>query len=133
MNHLIERREDGDHVLLAVAADGIEMLETESNRIDEAVAGSACLVGQVDTQPLAVGHRLLVGRRRQHGVHTRWGRGNDLTQKVLAHKNATFGGRGVRGLAGKGEKGRLAHDAGALRIGGEVHARKLLRGRPNAI
>ena len=44
VNHLIERRDDGDHVLLAVPADRIEMLQPESDRVDQTVARSAHLV-----------------------------------------------------------------------------------------
>src|SRR6476469_2475997 len=93
VDHLIECREYGDRVLLAVSADGIEMLQPESDWVDETVARGARLIGQVNAKPLAVRHRLLVGERRQHRIYARGRRGNDLTQKVLAHEDASLGGR----------------------------------------
>src|ERR1700684_1267635 len=81
----------------------------------------------MELEPLAVGLRLLVGLRREVGVHAGGRRGDDLTKKVFADEFAALGRRGVGGLAGKRQEGGLPQDAGTRGIRGEVHAPELLR------
>src|SRR5262249_48357252 len=98
--HLIEGGEDSNHVLLAVPSDCIEMLEAETDRVDQAMASGARLVGEGDIQALAVGLGLYVSGRRQSGVHAGRRRRHYLTQKMLADEQPALGGRGVRRFAG---------------------------------
>ena len=62
---------NGHANLFHAPADGIEPLQAEADGIDQVVAARATRVREVLTQPLADGHRLLLGNRRKIGVHTR--------------------------------------------------------------
>jgi len=100
VHHLVERREHRDHVLLAVASDSVEVLEAETDWIDQPVTCGASWVRKMDGQPLAVGHWLFVGSRRQCCVHSCRRRRNDLAQEMLPHEDAPLRRRRIGRFAG---------------------------------
>ena len=61
-------------------------------------------IRKVDAQPLAVGHRLFVGSRRQVVLTPAGGGGTILAQKMLAHEKAALGRARCRPACWSGEE-----------------------------
>src|SRR2546428_649412 len=65
---LLAARQEADLELVPPSADRVELLQAETDRIDQLVAARARFAGHVDTEALAIGHRPGFGERRQIAV-----------------------------------------------------------------
>ena len=74
--------------LSRLAPDGVELLETEADRVDQLVAGGAARIGGVLGHAIAIGLRLRLGDRRQIRVHAGRRIGDVLAEKLLADEQA---------------------------------------------
>src|SRR5262249_35006580 len=87
-------------MILAAHADGVELLETETDRIDEIMTSHAHLVGRMSREPFPVGNRLrfLYGGQIRIGARRR-GR-NLLAEELFPNEQAAAGRSRVVRLAG---------------------------------
>ena len=105
-------------------ADGVELLESVADRVDQLVAPGAALVGQVQSQALAVRPRLVLGERRKIHVGA-WRRERDfLAQEPFPDEEAACGRRRLGRLARQREESSLPKDSRPLGAGGKCHTRK---------
>src|SRR5207244_13227006 len=96
----IERKVDllgsqADRFLFAPAADGVEILEAEADRVHQAMAGGAGGIQGVGGHALAARERLVFGEVGQSGVEVRRRRRDVLAQQLLTDENSARGGRGI--------------------------------------
>src|SRR3954454_3976175 len=105
--------------LLAAGADGVELFEAEADRVDEAVAARAHLLGGVHREALPVGNGLGLAHGREVRVDARRRIGNVLAQELFANEQPPGGGRSVVGLRSQGEEQRLPEQSRAVGISRE--------------
>ena len=98
--------------LVVMHADRVELLESETDRVDQSVTAGAHRTGRVHRHPLAVGNRTGFRDRREICIHARGRRRNVLTKELLANKQTAAGRRGTLGLTGKRKEQGLAKQTG---------------------
>ena len=95
-------------------SDGVELLESVSDRIDQIVTGRATRIGYVLTQPLAVRLRFRFGDLGQVRVNA-WRRlGDMLAKKLLSDEEPTRSGRRIVRFCSQGQEEALPKQAGAF-------------------